>query len=356
MKIAVYTNVLDNGGISKFVYNLKRAFKKKNIESHIVTFSADTIYGDNITLLQSSNHLNRIVSLRKYIKNNNFNAIICNTWFEGLVAKLATFGLKKKVKVLSVVHIRPNLWGFKTNDVIRKNLSKLSLNMCDKVIAVSNELKEAMINGNWVKSNKITTIYNPVVFDKVITKESAEKDISNKELIQIAVIGWVQPRKAQDIIIKAFNNIKNRNFMINFIGGIEDQEYGNEVKELINKFDMEKNIKFWGPRKDIFDILKEMDVLVTASRGEALPTVMIEALYSEIPIISSDCDYGPKEILNDGEYGLLFKVDDYEGLASCFDTLVNNNEIYNKFLNKSKERSKLFTYDKAVDSYLSILQ
>ena len=124
MKIAVYTNVLDNGGISKFVYNLKRAFKKKNIESHIVTFSADTIYGDNITLLQSSNHLNRIVSLRKYIKNNNFNAIICNTWFEGLVAKLATFGLKKKVKVLSVVHIRPNLWGFKTNDVIRKNLSK----------------------------------------------------------------------------------------------------------------------------------------------------------------------------------------------------------------------------------------
>ena len=32
------------------------------------------------------------------------------------------------------------------------------------------------------------------------------------------------------------------------------------------------------------------------------------------------------------------------------------NEIYNKFLNKSKERSKLFTYDKAVDSYLSILQ
>ena len=51
MNIAIYTNILDNGGISKFVYNLQKAFEKKNVKSNIVTFYADTIYGDNITLL-----------------------------------------------------------------------------------------------------------------------------------------------------------------------------------------------------------------------------------------------------------------------------------------------------------------
>ena len=51
MRIAIYSNTLDNGGISKFVYNLQNAFNKSNIRSHIVTFSADTIYGDDITLL-----------------------------------------------------------------------------------------------------------------------------------------------------------------------------------------------------------------------------------------------------------------------------------------------------------------
>ena len=73
------------------------------------------------------------------------------------------------------------------------------------------------------------------------------------------------------------------------------------------------------------------------------------------PMISSDCDYGPKEILDNGKYGLIFKVDDYKGLAKCFTKLVNDNDLYNDFLNKSKERSKLFTYDKCINSYLSIL-
>lgn len=356
MNIAIYTNILDNGGISKFVYNLQEAFEKKNVKSNIVTFYADTIYGDNITLLNCSNHLNRIKNLRNYIKKNKIEAIISNTWFETFIAKVASLFCGNNVKVISVVHIRPNLWGFKENDIIRRLFSKLALNSSYKVIAVSNELKDAMIEEKWVKNNKIATIYNPVIFDDY--KESKNimyKDIENKENIEVAIIGWIQPRKAQDIVVKAFNCLKDKSYTLNFIGGVDEQSYNNQVLDLINKFNLQDKVKFWGVRKDIFHILKEMDVLISASRGEALPTVMIEALYLEIPIISSDCDYGPKEILKNGEYGLIFKVDDYENLAKCFERLVNDNELYNKFISTSKERSKLFTFDKAVDSYLNIL-
>lgn len=355
MKIAIYSNTLDNGGISKFVYNLQNAFSKCKISSHIVTFSADTIYGDNITLLHCNNHIERIKELSKFIKNQNIQAIISNTWFEGFIAKCAALRSGRKVKVISVVHIRPNLWGFKENDLIRKNFAKISLSVCSKVVAVSNELKDAMISEKWVKENKITTIYNPVIFDEVNNSKIKFKDIKNKDIINIAVIGWIQPRKAQDIISKAFSGIEDRKYILNFIGGIEDKNYYSNVMKIIEDNNLQDKVKFWGPRKDIFEILKGMDILISASRGEALPTVMIEALYSEVPMISSDCDYGPKEILDNGEYGLIFKVDDYKGLAKCFNTLVNDNNLYNDFLNKSKERSKLFTYDKCINSYLSIL-
>lgn len=355
MKIAIYSNTLDNGGISKFVYNLQNAFSKCKISSHIVTFSADTIYGDNITLLHCNNHIERIKELSKFIKNQNIQAIISNTWFEGFIAKCAALRSGRKVKVISVVHIRPNLWGFKENDLIRKNFAKISLSVCSKVVAVSNELKDAMISEKWVKENKITTIYNPVIFDEVNNSKIKFKDIKNKDIINIAVIGWIQPRKAQDIISKAFSGIEDRKYILNFIGGIEDKNYYTNVIKIIEDNNLQDKVKFWGPRKDIFEILKGMDILISASRGEALPTVMIEALYSEVPMISSDCDYGPKEILDNGEYGLIFKVDDYKGLAKCFNTLVNDNNLYNDFLNKSKERSKLFTYDKCINSYLSIL-
>ena len=356
MAIAIYSNVLDNGGISKFVYNMQNAFQKENIKSEIVTFSADTIYGDNITLLKCTNHGKRIIMLKNFIKEKNIDAIITNTWFEGAIAKLAAILSGKKIKVISVVHIRPNLWGFSKNDILRKNMAKLSLKMCHKVVAVSNELKEAMIKEGWVSEKKITTIYNPVIFNKIKSNKNKFIDIENKNNIDVAVIGWIQPRKAQDIIVKAFGQIKDRSFTLNFIGGIEDEAFNSEVKMLIEKNNLQGKVKFWGPRKDIFKILKDMDILISASRGEALPTVIIEALYCERPIISSDCDYGPKEILDNGKYGLIFKVNDYNGLSKCFNEMVNNNELYNKFLNLSQERSKLFTYDKAVKSYLEILE
>lgn len=356
MAIAIYSNVLDNGGISKFVYNMHHAFQKKNIKSEIVTFSADTIYGDNITLLSCTHHGNRIIKLKEFIKEKNIDSIITNTWFEGLTAKVAAVLSGKKVKVISVVHIRPNLWGFSKNDILRSSAAKISLKLCNKVIAVSNELKEALIKEGWVNKKKVTTIYNPVIFDEIKDHPIKYKDIENKKNIDIAVIGWIQPRKAQDIIIKAFSEIKDRSFTLNFIGGVENKDFNDEVLTLIKENNLKDKVKFWGPRKDVFKILEDMDILISASRGEALPTVMIEALYCEKPIISSDCDYGPKEILDNGKYGLIFKVDDYNGLAKCFNTMVNNNELYNKFLSLSQERSKLFTYDKAVKSYLEILK
>lgn len=130
---------------------------------------------------------------------------------------------------------------------------------------------------------------------------------------------------------KAFSEVNDRKYILNFIGGIEDENYYSNVLKIIEDNNLHDKVKFWGPRKDIFEILKDMDILISASRGEALPTVMIEALYSEVPMISSDCDYGPKEILDNGKYGLIFKVDDYKGLAKCFNKLDNDNNLYNNF-------------------------
>ena len=348
-KVAIYTNHLDNGGISKYAYNLHDALLLEQVDSDIVTFHADTIYGDHIKLLTCRNHWQRIKNFRDYIKSQSINVIISNTWFEALIAKLASLGIKG-VKVYSVVHIRPNLWGFSSNDVIRKTLSKLSLAWCNQVIAVSNELCQAMIKEGWVEEDHIQTIYNPVIFNEERVTV-IPKDLQIKDTVEIAIIGWIQPRKAQDVIIKAFSRVNNRNFCLNFIGGVDDEEYEQQVQGLIGKYQLEENVKFLGPQKDVFTILKKMDLLVTASRGEALPTVMIEALSCAVPIISSDCDYGPKEILDNGKYGLLFEVDNDQQLCDCYQKMVNNVGLYQQFIESSVERSQLFTASEAAKKY-----
>lgn len=348
-KVSIYTNHLDNGGISKYVYNLHDALLLDHIDSDIVTFHADTIYGDHIKLLTCQNHWQRIKSLRKYIISQSINIIISNTWFESLIAKIASIGIKG-VRVYSVVHIRPSLWGFSSNDIVRKTLSRFSLAWCDHIIAVSNELREAMIKEKWVKENHIQTIYNPVIFNQE-NHTVTSKNLKMKETIEIAVIGWIQPRKAQDVIIKSFAKVPKRNFRLNFIGGFDDENYKQYIYDLIALHQLEENIKFWGPQKNVFKILKDMDLLVTASRGEALPTVIIEALSCSVPIISSNCDYGPKEILDNGNYGLLFEVDNQEQLCECYQRIIDDQEMYQRFIDSSLERTKLFTAEAAIKKY-----
>ena len=60
--------------------------------------------------------------------------------------------------------------------------------------------------------------------------------------------------------------------------------------------------------------IKISDVFVLSSIYEGLPNVLVESMYLKKYIISSDCPTGPKEILNNGQYGELFKVGDYNQL------------------------------------------
>ena len=59
-----------------------------------------------------------------------------------------------------------------------------------------------------------------------------------------------------------------------------------------------------------------------SSAWEALPTVLIEALALKMPIVSTDCSYGPKEILEDGRLGKLVKVGDSAALAEAMGTML----------------------------------
>ena len=78
-------------------------------------------------------------------------------------------------------------------------------------------------------------------------------------------------------------------------------------------------------------------LFVLTSKFEGLPNVLIEAQSKNIPIISSDCPTGPKEILLNGKLGDLFRVGNYKKLSE----LIKNFKLdKNRLIKKSKEAKK----------------
>ena len=101
---------------------------------------------------------------------------------------------------------------------------------------------------------------------------------------------------------------------------------------------------------------KNSGIFILNSLFEGLPNVLIEALTYKIPIISTNCMSGPKEILSNGKYGSLVPVNDHTALAKKILITIKN---YNYALEKSNKGFKSlsrFEYEKQCQKYLKFIK
>lgn len=355
MSIILFTNSLDFGGASTFFIRMNEAFNDENIKSNIVAFNNEREKNQS-NLLELSIY-KRIKYLRDKCKEQQCESIITNYGLETLIAKIATICLSKKIKVISVVHIRSIMFIPKNMNKLKKFifrlLIKLSFQVCDKCVAVSNDLRSELIKDKWVKEDKVVTIYNPVIKDDI---ELESRIINENQDIHIGLIGWIWDIKNQEEAIKAIYKLKNKKVKLHLIGGIKDEDYYKKLEILIKDLKVEDQVVFEGIKENIFEEFKKLDILILTSKSEALPTVIIEALASGVPVVSRNCNVGPKEILKNGKYGYLYEEEDIFNLSKNIKMIVENKKLYHDLSKNGLERAKDFTYKKAILNYKELIE
>ncbi len=96
------------------------------------------------------------------------------------------------------------------------------------------------------------------------------------------------------------------------------------MQELINKLGLSENVILCGANQDaIFEVAKSK-IYVLSSRYEGMPNALIEAMAAGTACISTDCKFGPSELINDGKNGLLIPVDDVRTLSEKILFLIKN--------------------------------
>ena len=352
MSIILFTNSLDFGGASTFFIRMNEAFNDENIKSNIVAFNNEREKNQS-NLLELSIY-KRIKYLRDKCKEQQCESIITNYGLETLIAKIATICLSKKIKVISVVHIRSIMFIPKNMNKLKKFifrlLIKLSFQVCDKCVAVSNDLRSELIKEKWVREDKVVTIYNPVIKNDI---EFKPRTINENQDIHIGLIGWIWDIKNQEEAIRSLKELNDNRFKLHLIGGIKDLEYYKKLETLIKDLKVEKQVTFEGLKENIFEEFKKIDILILTSKTEALPTVIIESLASGVPVVSRNCKVGPKEILENGRYGYLYE--NINELVNNIRLLTNEKSLYTEISKKGLIRAKIFTYSKSAKVYKSIL-
>lgn len=184
------------------------------------------------------------------------------------------------------------------------------------VVAVSSGVAQDLEDKGVVNRTGIKTIYNPVIPRNMFDLARDEQNVtpSGRKDFSFCVIGRLVPHKRVHDVINALSLLKTRGYRPSLAvigGGPEEQN----LRRLVDLAHLNDQVEFLGFVENPYSYIYRCTALIMASEYEGLPTVIVEALSLNKCVISSNCEFGPKELLEDGTYGHLFGVGDVTALS-----------------------------------------
>jgi glycosyltransferase involved in cell wall biosynthesis len=221
------------------------------------------------------------------------------------------------------------------------------------IITVSNGVKEELVLHAGLPPQTITTIYNPLLTQKIRGKslDSINHPWFQKEGSPpiILGVGRLVPQKDFATLIKAFSGVRqSRPAHLVIIG---EGRQRSALTTLAQNLGIEKDVWMPGFFDNPYAFMSRASMLVLSSTYEGLPNVLIEALACGCPIVSTDCPSGPSEILDKGKYGTLVPMRDNEALAQAIHHTLDNPPNRNSLLSRAAD----FDIDKISRQYLEVL-
>lgn len=353
--IIFYFPSIENGGVEKNFFLLIDYFKSK-CNLFIITSSKIKLKHENLKIISPKKKF--FYQLPRCLKN-----IVCFFLFiisKPKNAKILSFQYNITAIILakitnSLIIIRSNQSPeFYSKNFIKTKLYQFIFKFADKIIVNSFQFQK-----NFTKKFKVKchVIYN------LIDSMSAIKKLKNKTKLKIydnnkvsfIIIGRLVRQKNHLFALKAFKKIDKKKFELILLGSGNEE---NKIKYFINQNNLNSNVKIIKYKKNIYPYLNGADILLLTSIYEGLPNVLIEGLMLKKIIISSDCDTGPKEILEYGKYGFLYKSGDAEDLYNKINYCINNIKKCKKSRKINYGYNSLVRFDKNANSekYFKLLK
>lgn len=365
IKIALFVPSLKGGGAEKAMLNLANEFSKiDKFEIDLILCMKEGPYLSEvqnkirIINLKSSTVPKSLFPLAKYLRNEKPAILISTLSHASAVSVLARIISRSKVKIIirmanTFSKVLKNIIS-RFNRIILFYGVKYSFPLAEEIIAVSGGVADDLARVIKIPRDRIKIIPNSVDINKIemLCQESTDhKWLKNKTVPVILAVGRLTPEKDYPTLIKAFSILSRENDFRLIILGEGKKRY--ELEEMIQKLNLKEKISMPGFVENPFCYIKNCDVFVLSSDTEGSPNTLIEAMACGVPVISTDCPSGPREILDNGRYGKLVKVGDEKALADAILETFKN-PVKAELL---KERiKKSFSLEKAAQEYLNVIQ
>ncbi len=290
---------------------------------------------------KSFRHILNIISLFKP------DVIAAHSSKAGLLGRLAS--QITKIPCVFTVHG----WSFTTgipepNRSIYRWLEKLTAPWADKIICVSEYDRQIGLKAG-VNPQQLITIHNGMQD----TSPNLRANPAQSHPIKIAMIARFDQQKDHATLIKAFQHIDAELILVG-----EGPEVP-KIRQQVAKLGISDKVQFLGFRKDIAQILAQVQIFTLISNWEGLPCTIIEAMRAGLPVVASDVG-GVREIVIDEQTGYLIPRGDFKRLQQKLAYLISHDQVRLSMgaFGRQKYESQLtfqHMYDKTLATYQEVI-
>lgn len=336
--IALYMPSLVGGGAERVMFNLAQEFVARGIEITLVVDRLPSSYGKNLSsyqfpiieengqkflelgalqlpfvLLNAKKTMFALPKLVEFLRKNSPDVLLSALPFNNFNAALATlFPAAKQTRIFLSDHAAMQMDG---KSRVLKILRRCLYPLAHGVIGVSRGVTEGM-QRIMPRLKNCVTIYNPILsldYPKLYETPVDTKFLTGFPRPFIMSAGRFSAQKDFQTLLKAFALFAANNTGTLVLFG--DGELRLELEALAKKLGIADKVVFAGFKNPLYPFYKLADVFVLASNFEGFGNVLVEAMATQTPVVSSDCPSGPSEILIGGKYGELVPIGDADAMA-----------------------------------------
>lgn len=379
-KIIFHTGSLAGGGAQRVIVTLLRELDRTRFEGYLVLREREGVYFDfvppdipiitfpNGTLSRRKN----ISQLGKIISELQPDLVI--SFLDGANVLALETKLLKRPRCSFIISQRNNLsislqrnYPYSTwRRWLKRQQFTLLYRKADHIISLSQGVKTDLVHNFKLPDRMITPIHNPIDLALVEERSQAQVDYpwNRDEQHIILGVGRLIEQKGFSDLIKAFAKIQTSG-TLSLSHGEASHSKGrpcklvilgegvlrDELESLVASFNLQEHVYMPGFVDNPWAYMRDTDLFVLSSHWEGLGNVIIEAMACGTPVIATDCDFGPGEIIQHGENGMLVPVHDIERLAEAMSNLLDDPAESGRLAQASRCRARDFESSKIFREY-----
>jgi len=357
-RVLFFTPTLASGGADRVAVTLLRHLDRSQFDPTLVLLRREGSFVDELpdhvrTIELGSRRLAvSVLALARVLRAERPDVVFAMQGGANIVASIAHVLSRSQARLViserSALR-RPDR--SPTRTALELPAKRATYRHADVVTAVSRGVATALVTELGLTRSKVHVVYNPLVDDE--TRRQAGEPVDHRwfaeEVPIIIAIGRLVAIKDYPTMLAAFATVRRHRRVRLFVLG--EGPLLASLEEQARQLGIADDVVFHGFDPNPFKYLARAQVLVHTSKAEGLPGGIIQAMACGLPVVSTDADFGPREVISDGRDGFLVPIGDISAVAQQILRVLDDAELSRSISLAARASAQRFTTGAAMTRY-----